>query len=320
MPLTWTWKNPAFSLTCLPFSKTHEKIPPGGLILLLILFCVVTQDPSERIVSTRLRPSPSHRRATPYEGRHLRRNRRSSVNLITDSFPLFLSQVGAKLAIQFESGAISQTEYSCDRFQTPSNPSDRSLIRKHSDARRMWLTSIGFDGNRVRSDVWLHLIIIRLYCSEVHHMCVLLGYGADAICPYMVFEAAHRLRQEGVLAEHFTDEEILKVFLVANDTFTSKSSPIRSGLLRFDVPDALMDFFIYFLFFLQNYTAAMENGIAKVMAKMGISTLQSYKGAQIFEAVGLSPQIVDKCFKVSRTITNTNHGWNDSHHPPSKPE
>ena len=41
----------------------------------------------------------------------------------------------------------------------------------------------------------------------------------------------------------------------------------------------------------------MGNGIAKVMAKMGISTLQSYKGAQIFEAVGLDQEIVDKCFK-----------------------
>ena len=48
----------------------------------------------------------------------------------------------------------------------------------------------------------------------------------------------------------------------------------------------------------------MENGISKVMAKMGISTLQSYKGAQIFEAVGLSREIIDKCFKVySRQLT-----------------
>lgn len=49
---------------------------------------------------------------------------------------------------------------------------------------------------------------------------------------------------------------------------------------------------------LQNYAEAMERGIAKVMAKMGISTLQSYKGAQIFEAVGLSDEVIDKCFKV----------------------
>ena len=45
----------------------------------------------------------------------------------------------------------------------------------------------------------------------------------------------------------------------------------------------------------------MERGIAKVMAKMGISTLQSYKGAQIFEAVGLSDKVIEKCFKVRFT-------------------
>jgi glutamate synthase (NADPH/NADH) len=44
----------------------------------------------------------------------------------------------------------------------------------------------------------------------------------------------------------------------------------------------------------------MERGIAKVMAKMGISTLQSYKGAQIFEAVGLSDEVIEKCFKVCK--------------------
>lgn len=53
------------------------------------------------------------------------------------------------------------------------------------------------------------------------------------------------------------------------------------------------------LCFLQNYSEAMERGIAKVMAKMGISTLQSYKGAQIFEAVGLAEEVVNKCFKVT---------------------
>lgn len=46
---------------------------------------------------------------------------------------------------------------------------------------------------------------------EVHHMCVLLGYGADAICPYLIFDAARRLRQEGVLGEKHTDSEIFRV-------------------------------------------------------------------------------------------------------------
>ncbi|XP_022241836.1 putative glutamate synthase [NADPH] [Limulus polyphemus] len=91
---------------------------------------------------------------------------------------------------------------------------------------------------------------------EVHHMCVLLGYGADAICPYLVFEIMKELREEGLLDPPLSDDEIFN-----------------------------------------NYTEAIGRGISKVMAKMGISTLQSYKGAQIFEAVGLSEEIIDKCFK-----------------------
>lgn len=91
---------------------------------------------------------------------------------------------------------------------------------------------------------------------EVHHMCVLLGYGADAICPYLVFDLARNLKMEGVIGNGLTDEEMF-----------------------------------------ENYIIAVDTGIAKVMAKMGISTLQSYKGAQIFEAVGLSDEIIDKCFK-----------------------
>jgi Glutamate synthase domain 2 len=52
----------------------------------------------------------------------------------------------------------------------------------------------------------------------------------------------------------------------------------------------------------QNYCDAMERGISKVMAKMGISTLQSYKGAQIFEAVGLAEEVINKCFKVKLQV------------------
>ncbi|KAL0267203.1 UNVERIFIED_CONTAM: hypothetical protein PYX00_009546 [Menopon gallinae] len=91
---------------------------------------------------------------------------------------------------------------------------------------------------------------------EVHHMCVLLGYGADAICPYMVFDLARNLKLEGVLDSNVSDEELF-----------------------------------------ESYCCAIDTGIAKVMAKMGISTLQSYKGAQIFEAVGLASEVIEKCFK-----------------------
>lgn len=99
------------------------------------------------------------------------------------------------------------------------------------------------------------LIVETAEAREVHHICVLLGYGADAICPYLVFEMAAALRDDGVLEANLTDQAIYSA-----------------------------------------YAQAIETGIAKVMAKMGISTLQSYKSAQIFEAVGLGEDVVNKCF------------------------
>jgi glutamate synthase (NADPH/NADH) len=90
---------------------------------------------------------------------------------------------------------------------------------------------------------------------EVHHFCVLLGFGADAICPYLVYETIYRIRKLGLLDPPFSDSQVFEY-----------------------------------------YRNACARGICKVMAKMGISTLHSYKGAQIFEAVGLSPEVIDKCF------------------------
>ena len=78
----------------------------------------------------------------------------------------------------------------------------------------------------------------------MHDFCLLLGYGADAICPYLVFEMLANMRCHGVLDLHISDQQIYR-----------------------------------------DYVAACARGIAKVMAKMGISTLQSYKvktGAEDF--------------------------------------
>ena len=92
---------------------------------------------------------------------------------------------------------------------------------------------------------------------EVHHHCLLIGYGADAINPYVAFEALWQSQQDSLL---------------------------DAG----EYPD------------INSIVAAYKKGIAKgmlkVMAKMGISTLQSYKGAQIFEAVGLADEIIDRSF------------------------
>ncbi|MBT8145938.1 MAG: glutamate synthase large subunit [Gammaproteobacteria bacterium] len=91
---------------------------------------------------------------------------------------------------------------------------------------------------------------------EVHHHCLLTGYGADAINPYLALEALWQANQEGLLGDDYRDEESL----------------------------------------VAAYKKGVAKGMLKVMAKMGISTLHSYKGAQIFEAVGLAEEIVDRCF------------------------
>ncbi len=100
------------------------------------------------------------------------------------------------------------------------------------------------------------IVVETAEAREVHHFCCLIGYGADAINPYLAFEALWQVQDDGELPGDWTHEEITAA-----------------------------------------YRKATKQGILKVMAKMGISTLQSYKGAQIFEAVGLSEEVVDLCFR-----------------------
>ncbi|TMQ21065.1 MAG: glutamate synthase large subunit, partial [Candidatus Rokuibacteriota bacterium] len=89
---------------------------------------------------------------------------------------------------------------------------------------------------------------------EVHHMCLLIGYGAGAVNPWVAFETL--------------DDMIRQELLVGVDHAKA----------------------------VKNYVKALNKGILKVMAKMGISTLQSYCGAQIFEAIGLNRDLVDHYF------------------------
>ncbi len=94
---------------------------------------------------------------------------------------------------------------------------------------------------------------------EVHHHCLLTGYGADAINPYLAFEALWDSLEKG----YFHDAPHIAT--------------------RRDVINA--------------YRKGTAKGMLKVMAKMGISTLQSYKGAQIFEAVGLADDVIERAFR-----------------------
>ena len=93
---------------------------------------------------------------------------------------------------------------------------------------------------------------------EVHHHCLLTGYGIDAINPYLAFEALWDAQRKGLL-----DPEL------------------------YDTDDKIV----------AGYRKSVGKGMFKVFAKMGISTLQSYKAAQIFEAVGLADEVIQRCFE-----------------------
>ncbi len=100
--------------------------------------------------------------------------------------------------------------------------------------------------------------------KEIHDFATLTGYGCDGICPYVAYEALCKMNGDGLVEAK------------SGNTFTD---------------DEVMN----------NYRKAAAKGILKVMSKMGISTLQSYKGAQVFEAVGLAEEIVEKCFTGTTT-------------------
>ncbi len=88
---------------------------------------------------------------------------------------------------------------------------------------------------------------------EVHHFAVLLGYGVDAVNPYMAFESIYDMIEQ-------------------------------------DMIDIDFDKAVY------NYLKGSIKGVVKTMAKMGISTVASYRGAQIFEAIGLNNSVISKYF------------------------
>ncbi|QEG37648.1 glutamate synthase-related protein [Bythopirellula goksoeyrii] len=130
------------------------------------------------------------------------------------------------------------------------------------------------------------LVVETGEAREVHHHCLLIGYGADAINPYLAFEALWQARRDGLLDSGeptVSDEE-------AGEGHAHPAiSAGANGELYDPVTKADHDL-------VKKYRKGVAKGMLKVMAKIGISTLQSYKGAQIFEAVGLKSDVIDRCF------------------------
>jgi glutamate synthase (NADPH/NADH) large chain len=107
---------------------------------------------------------------------------------------------------------------------------------------------------REKSRTKVGLVVETGEAREVHHMALLVGFGAAAVNPYLAFDSVERLVREG-----------------------------RTSVSDFDTA-------------VKNYIKAAGKGILKIMSKMGISTVASYTGAQIFEAIGLSQELVDEYF------------------------
>jgi glutamate synthase (NADPH/NADH) large chain len=107
---------------------------------------------------------------------------------------------------------------------------------------------------REKTRTQVGLIVEAGDVREVHHVALLIGYGAAAVNPYLAMESVEDMVRREVITE--VDEETA----------------------------------------VRNLIKALGKGVLKVMSKMGISTVASYRGAQVFEALGLSQELVDEYF------------------------
>ena len=133
--------------------------------------------------------------------------------------------------------------------------SDRDCDADHAPIPAMLLTSAVHQHLiRTGQRTQVGLVVETGEAREVHHVALLVGYGAAAVNPYLAFESIGDLVASGAIRAVDTEKAIA------------------------------------------NYIKALSKGVLKVMSKMGISTIASYTGAQVFEAFGLSQPLVDEYF------------------------
>ncbi|MEN9277534.1 MAG: glutamate synthase large subunit [Thermostichus sp. DG_1_5_bins_95] len=108
------------------------------------------------------------------------------------------------------------------------------------------------------------LVVETGQCWSTHHFACLIGYGASAVCPYLAYESVRQWRHK-----------------------PKTQAQMEAGKLpRLSLKEAQL-----------KYRAGIEAGLLKILSKMGISLLSSYHGAQIFEAIGLSSEVIDIAFR-----------------------
>ncbi|MFD5781542.1 glutamate synthase large subunit [Streptomyces sp. NPDC126933] len=140
------------------------------------------------------------------------------------------------------------------------------LSDRHSDAEHAPIPSLLLTAAvhhhliRTKQRTQVGLLVEAGDVREVHHVALLIGYGAAAVNPYLAMESVEDLVRAGTFIEGLEPEQAIR-----------------------------------------NLIYALGKGVLKVMSKMGISTVASYRGAQVFEAVGLDQAFVDKYFNGTAT-------------------
>ena len=154
-----------------------------------------------------------------------------------------LSEIAAEISAAIDSGAriIVLSDRDSDRERAPIPSLLLTAAVHHHLIREKTRTKVG-------------LIVEAGDVREVHHVALLIGYGAAAVNPYLAMETVEDMTRTGAITG------------VDGDTAV------------------------------HNLVKALGKGVLKVMSKMGISTVASYTGAQVFEALGLSHELVDRYF------------------------
>ncbi|MFJ2268122.1 glutamate synthase large subunit [Streptomyces sp. NPDC087849] len=139
--------------------------------------------------------------------------------------------------------------------------SDRHSDAEHAPIPSLLLTSaVHHHLIRTKQRTQVGLLVEAGDVREVHHVALLIGYGAAAVNPYLAMESVEDLVRAGTFIEGIEAEQAIR-----------------------------------------NLIYALGKGVLKVMSKMGISTVASYRGAQVFEAVGLDEGFVEKYFNGTAT-------------------
>ncbi|MFC4613019.1 glutamate synthase large subunit [Streptomyces maoxianensis] len=139
--------------------------------------------------------------------------------------------------------------------------SDRHSDAEHAPIPSLLLTSaVHHHLIRTKQRAQVGLLVEAGDVREVHHVALLIGYGAAAVNPYLAMETVEDLVRAGTFIEGLEPEKAIR-----------------------------------------NLIYALGKGVLKVMSKMGISTVASYRGAQVFEAVGLDETFVEKYFNGTAT-------------------